>query len=182
MKKKTIFIIIGVIIGLALIIFLLTKIPKRQFNTFEFPDTMIVEDHTNTRMSDTITMVMLNKILGYDTIEIHIYPMPDVFDDDDIEYIAFIAQVPFQQYKYTIFLQPRAGFGKMMGAISHELIHLKQYESGLLQLLPDNSGYIWEGDTVMAGDVDYFDRPYEIEAHNEGQKLQRELKKILYKK
>ena len=119
MKKKRILIIIGVILGLILIIFLLTKIPKRQFNTFEFPDTMIVEDHTGNRMSDTITMVMLNKLLAYDTIEIHIYPMPSSFDnDDDIEYIAFISQVPYQQYEYTIFLQPRAGFGKMMGAIS----------------------------------------------------------------
>lgn len=182
MKKKTIFIVIGVILGLALIIFLLTKIPKREFDTFEFPNTMIVENNTNNRMADTITMVLLNKILEYDTMEIQIYPMPAIFETvEDMEYKAYLEPVPFNEHRYTIFLQEDINIGQLKELLSHEIVHLMQYESGRLQVLPDKSGYVWMGDTIMGVDDDYERRPHEVEARGSGFILQKKLNNILYK-
>jgi len=184
MKRKTIFIIIGVVLGLALIIFLLSRIPKREFNTFEFPYTMVVENYTSNQRADTIAMVILNKLMEYDTMNVLLYPMPSIFEKDDkMEYIAFITKIPFEPQNYIIYLQSRASDGKIKTAFSHEMIHLRQYELGYLQLLlQDDTRYIWMGDTIKASDVKYEDRPHEIEAQREGQKLERELNKILYKK
>jgi len=181
MKKKTIFIIIGVVLGLALVIFLLTKIPKRQFNTFEFPTSLVVENFTDNEMADTLTMVILNKLMDYDTMKINIYPLPSVFEKDDkTEYFAFIVRVPFEEHLYNIYLQKNATIGRMKYVFPHELVHLKQYESGDLRTI-DNYGYVWKGDTVQFKDVEYDDRPYEKEALSLGHFYQKKLNSILYK-
>jgi len=183
MKKKTIYIIIGVVLGLVLLLYLLSRLPKREFNTFEFPETLVVDNYTTNEKADTIAMVILNKLMGYDTMNVQLYPMPAIFEKDDkMEYVAFIQQVPFQDHKYLIFLQDRASIGKVKMAFSHEMIHLKQYELGHLQtLILDDRHYVWMGDTISGIDVKYEDRPHEIEAQIEGTKLQRKLNKILYK-
>ena len=182
--RKTIFVVIGVVLGLALIIFLLSRIPKREFNTFEFPDTMVAENHTTNENADTIAMVILNKLMGYDTMEIMVFPMPAIMEKDDkTEWIAMITQFPYQKQRYNIFIKQDAGVGKLKMAFSHEMIHLKQHELGILETFPhDNTIYVWKGDTIKASDVKYEDRPHEKEAFREGPQLNRELNKILYKK
>ncbi len=182
--RKTIFVVIGVVLGLALVIFLLSRIPKREFNTFEFPDTMVVENHTPNEHVDTIAMVILNKLMGYDTMEIMVFPMPIILEKDDkTEYIAMITQFPYQKQRYNIFIKTDASVGKLKMVLSHEMIHLRQHELGIYETIPtDNTRYVWKGDTIKASDVKYEDRPHEKEAFREGPQLNRELNKILYKK
>jgi len=181
MKKKTIYIIIGVVLGLILLIYLLSRIPKREFNTFEFPISLVVENHTNNEGADTIAMVILNKLLGYDTMTVMIYPMPSIFEKDDkMEYFAFIQRVPFQDHLYTLFLQKNASVGRMTYVFPHELVHLKQFELGHLRTIGEEA-YVWMGDTVKYSDVKYEDRPYEKQAIIEGRILQKKLNAILYK-
>ena len=60
MKKKTIYIILLIVLALGLIIYLITRIPKKEFEEFSFPPTIEVKNHTKTVMVDTITMVILN--------------------------------------------------------------------------------------------------------------------------
>lgn len=183
MTRKRLFIIIGVVLGLALLIFLLTRIPERKFNTFEFPETLSVQNHTENDRADTIAMAILNKLLEYDTMNIEMYPMPVVLSKESkMEYIAMIKQVPFQKGNYVIFLKQDAGIGKLKTALSHEMVHLKQFEDGRLDMIPtDQTRYIWLGDTIRGVDVKYEDRPHEKEAFREGPKLERGLNKILYK-
>ena len=181
MKKKTIYIIIGVVLGLILVFYLLSRIPKRELNTFEFPSTLVVENHTNNEKADTIAMVILNKLLGYDTMTVMIYPMPSVFEKDDkMEYFAFIQYVPFEEHRYDLFLQKDASVGRMVYVFPHELVHLKQFELGYLRTI-GSEGYVWMGDTVKYSDVKYEHRPYEKQAITEGRILQKKLKEILYK-
>jgi hypothetical protein len=93
-----------------------------------------------------------------------------------------IKQVPFQKGDYVIFLKQDAGIGKMKMALSHEMVHLKQFEDDRYGTIPgDNTRYVWLGDTIRAIDVKYEDRPHEKEAFREGSKLERELNRILYK-
>jgi len=181
MKKKTIFIVIGIVLGLALIIFLLSRIPKREFNTFTFPTSMVVENFTDNEMVDTITMVILNKLLEYDTMRIGIYPMPPIFEKDDkTEYIAFVAPTPFDEHRYNLYLKKNARLGDMINVLPHEMVHLKQFEAGRLQVI-EGHAYIWEGDTTLYVDVEYNDRPYEREAFTLSPVLKRKLNSILYK-
>ena len=181
MKKKTIFIIIGVILGLVLIIFLLTKIPKRQFNSFTFPNIMAVKNYTDNEMSDTITMVALNKMMSYDTMTINIFELKGIYDTPDYEFSGVIMNVPFQDHTYNLFLKNSLSMSSLKNVITHELIHLEQYEKNYLQTIND-IGYVWMGDTVKYSDVPYDKRPHEIEAYKEGPKLLKELNNILYKK
>lgn len=181
MKKKTIYIIIGVVLGLILVIYLLSRIPKREFNTFEFPSTLVVENHTDNEKADTISMVILNKLLGYDTMTVMIYPMPSIFEKDDkMEYFAFIQRVPFEEHRYDLFLQKDASIGKMKYVFPHEFVHLRQFELGYLRTIGEY-GYVWMGDTARYVDVKYEDRPYEKEAISYGRTLQKKLNAILYK-
>lgn len=181
MKKKTIYIILGVVLGLSLIIFLLSKIPKREFNTFEFPDTLIVENHTSNEHVDTIAMVILNKLLYYDTMEVLFYPLPAIFlESKEIEYVAYLMEDPFEDHIYYIFLLEDCGMNKLKMALCHEFVHLRQHELGYLEVLGE-TGYVWKGDTARYKDVKYEDRPYEMEAHAEGPILEYKLNQILYK-
>jgi hypothetical protein len=183
MKKRTWFIIIGIIILVIGLMIYLNLREKRPFNTFEFPETLTVQNHTENERGDTVAMVILNKLLGYDTMNVNIYPMPAVLSKDSkTEYIAMIKQVPFQKGDYIIFLQQDASIGKIKMALSHEMVHLKQFEDGRLDMIPgDQTRYIWLGDTIRGVDVKYEDRTHEKEAFREGPKLERELNKILYK-
>lgn len=181
MKKKTIYIIIGVVLGLILLFYLLSRIPKREFNTFDFPSTLVVENHTHNEKADTISMVILNKLLDYDTMTVTIYPMPGIFEKDDkMEYFAFIQRVPFEEHRYLLFLQKNASVGKMTYVFPHEMVHLKQFELGHLRTIGEY-GYVWMGDTVKYSDVKYEHRPYEKQAIIEGRILEKKLKAILYK-
>jgi hypothetical protein len=178
-SKKLWFIIIGVVLLIALIIFLLTRAPKREYNKFEFPSTIVVENSTPNRMADTITMVMLNKIMGYDTMNIQIFRIPLIFMES---FVAFIVKVNFQEHRYIIYLQNNVDVATMKTVLAHELIHLKQHELGIFETLPENYGYVWKGDTVKYTEVKYEDRPYEIEAYSQGPQLLNKLNKVLYKK
>ena len=183
MKKKTIYIIIGVILALGLIIYLLTKIPKKEFDSFTFPETIEVVNHTESKMVDTMTMVILNKVMGYDEMKIDIYDMPDIFkpsSDDENELIAFIAEVPFEDHRYKIFLKEDVRLATLFGVFSHEMVHLKQHEDGRLQVI-EGRGYVWEGDSALYTEVEYGDRPYEKEAIVESPIIRRKLINILYK-
>jgi hypothetical protein len=178
-NKKTWFIIIGIVLAIALIIFLLTRVTKRDYNKFEFPSALIVENNTVNRMADTITMAMINKIMGYDTMKIQIFPLPPLFLNS---FVAIIVKVEFENHRYIVYLQNGVDVEVMKSALSHELIHLKQHELGIFQTLPENYGYVWKGDTVKYTDVLYENRPYEIEAYAQGPQLLNKLNKILYKK
>lgn len=181
MKKKTIYIIIGVILALGLIIYLISRIPKKEMDSFTFPDTIEVSNHTETETVDTITMVILNKVMGYDQMKIDIYDMPGIFKGDgETELIAFIEDVPFEEHRYKIYLKENVRLGTLLSVLPHEMVHLKQHEEGRLQVIK-GLGYVWEGDSALYKEVPYDDRPYEKEAYVEGPIIKRQLTKILYK-
>jgi len=181
MKKKTIYIIIGVILALGLIIYLISRIPKKEIDSFEFPATIEVVNHTENEVVDTITMVILNKVMGYDEMKIDIYDMPEIFKNtEETELIAFITDVPFEDHRYKIYLKENVRIGDLLNVLPHEMAHLKQHEDGRLQVI-EGEGYVWEGDSSLYSDVTYDERPYEKEAYIQGPIIKRKLTNILYK-
>lgn len=52
----------------------------------------------------------------------------------------------------------------MLETIAHEMVHVKQYARNELKQL-DADTHRWMGDTVSDDDVEYWDLPWEVEAH-----------------
>lgn len=181
MKKRTWILIIVLVMGIIGLMIYLNQREKRPFDTFEFPETLYVGNFTENVKADTIAKVILHELLGYDTLVVTFYPMPGAFEESkEIEFVAFLMKVEFSEREYIVFLVDECSIGKLKMALCHEFIHLHQFETGELETLGEY-GYVWKGDTVKYSEVEYEDRPYEIEAFQKGPKLERELNKILYK-
>jgi len=63
---------------------------------------------------------------------------------------------------------------EIIRTISHEMIHVKQYVLGQL----NEQMTMWNGQKVNDGQYGYFDSPWEIEAHELGDKLFFEFKDL----
>lgn len=68
---------------------------------------------------------------------------------------------------------------KHIDIISHELIHIQQYNNGELINL-NNRQVIWQGDTLTISDIPYFDREWERDAYYNQVDLYNNIKEILY--
>lgn len=63
--------------------------------------------------------------------------------------------------------------------ISHELIHLVQYNRGRLQIVSPTD-VLWEGTRINVNDYSYEDRPWEKEAYEKEVGLSQKIKSKLY--
>ena len=63
--------------------------------------------------------------------------------------------------------------------LSHELIHLKQYNSGDLDVIGDGI-VLWKGQKINVMDIPYDQRPWEKEAFDNQGDVSVKIKKILY--
>ena len=70
---------------------------------------------------------------------------------------------------------------KSISALSHEIIHIQQYISQRLQVNRDGS-VIWENGTINnANDIEYMDRPWELEAFKNQNNMRDQIENELYK-
>lgn len=180
MKKKYWLIIAVIIIGIILVILFYKK---KEMNKFTFPITLNVNNYTQYKALDTISMVILNKELGFDTMNINLYYMVNNnISTDKIEVAAFIQKNPFEKHKYNIFINKDLNelnltYGKLL---SHELLHLYQMEKGELIQFADD--VIYKGDTIYFSKVKYEDRSYEKAAYKGQDSIGKKLNKLLYSK
>lgn len=179
MKRKTVYIIFVVIL-LIILFYIINRISRKEYNSFSFPSTMIVKNYSNNRMSDTISMIILNKIMNIDTILIEIYPIKINIDTDDYIIDGFLIKDKFNKHNYDLFLKNDVDFKTLKIIISHEMIHLTQYESNRLDII-NNDIFIWDNSVISFSDIDYMDRPYEIEAFKNTNKIYKQLNDLLYK-
>jgi hypothetical protein len=76
---------------------------------------------------------------------------------------------------YDIYLKKGLTESELIEAVSHELIHLKQFETK--RLIKKGAGIvIWEGSTLDYTEIDYSERGWEAEAFNQGRKLSKKIK------
>ena len=152
-------------------------------NKFTFPKEMVVENHTTHNGIDTISMVVLNKIMKFDTINVQIFNIKDgLFKDGNMDIMAYIEKVPFNKHKYVLFLAKDLKNNNVEDIISHEMVHIKQMENGyLVQPFPHENYTIYKNDTIYYLKIPYEIRPFEIEAVKEQKSFSNDLYKILYK-
>ena len=179
MKKWWIFLIVAIVIFfLVILVIKQSKKDQRPFNHFDFPETVMVTNGTHFEKADTLVMVLANIILDLDTVDIKIYYIPDVVNSGKMEFYGIVQQLPFGEHKYLILLNKKLNLSKLKLTLSHEFIHIDQYERD--DLFINGNMYDWKGETKFFSDVKYNDRPFEKEAMGEQGNVVKQLNKLLY--
>lgn len=180
MKKLKIVLIVLLIIAFFVGIYFLNKRTEIPFKEVDLPNTAnYINNRTEQKYIDTVILLAADK-LGIDAAIISIFPMRDEtrinFErDNNISLKAFIVGSGFQYAIYTEELDRL----ESITVFSHEMIHLKQYNSKRLIVL-ENGVVEWEGQKMEVNSIPYNDRPWEKEAFRNETKLSNDLKKILY--
>ena len=68
--------------------------------------------------------------------------------------------------EFTIYLEPDQKLALLLNTLAHELVHVKQWAKGeYYELVSQPKVYKFNGKRVDTSKVDYWDTPWEIEAH-----------------
>ena len=174
MKRKII--IIALIASLLVILLLVYHSCKKEYNKFVFPNTLSITNYTNNKRADTISMVILNKIMLFDTVTVNLYKLTSMFDTNDLLIVAHTVKDQYAKHTYNVFLKENLSYEMLKLVLSHEMIHIKQMENGDLLII--DKGYIWEKDTFRYADVEYAKRIQEIQAENGQSAIKQQLEKL----
>ena len=150
----------------------------RPFASYEFPETVVVENSTNYR-ADTICMHLAHSILELDTINLILVYIPEHVNDGDMEFYGIVQMLPFKQNQFIILLSRKGmSLSKLKETLAHEFVHIRQYISGDLVVYPLYA--VWKGEDVYLKEVPYEDRPFEKDAFRNQGKYLKQLNKALY--
>ena len=73
---------------------------------------------------------------------------------------------PYRPFEFTIQIDPDQKIQLLLNSLAHELVHVKQWARGeFYQLQRERSVYKFNGQRFNTKKVDYWDTPWEIEAH-----------------
>lgn len=180
--KKPIF---WFLFSILIIISIITYVESRKVTKkFVFTDNNLVLNGTDYGI-DTLTRVVLSEVYQMDSVDILIGYMPSPLEgvklDNGLPLAAYIVPHPYKEKSYFIFMSRYLDKTTLLIAITHELVHAKQYYSGDLVKI-DEAIYIYKGDTINAMDIEYMERAYERDAYKEESQVIRKLRDILYEK
>lgn len=177
--KKTIIIVLSILL-LGLILFYVIKTSKEEyFRPYELSENNTVTNFSKYKYIDTVVSIGLD-VLNIKNNYVTIRDVPEQIVEsfkkqNDMDLGASIIGVNDQYIIYINELS-RTTSTKIM---SHELIHLEQYDSGRLRVI--GSGLIiWEGKEMNVLDMPYNERPWEKEAFRRQDDLEKKLLEKLY--
>lgn len=104
----------------------------------------------------------LAKNLG---IEINLVPY--LRRKSDAYGICIPADVERYHREFDIELDAHLSKKSLLEALCHEMVHVKQYSRGELKerIVRSSVRHYWQGKLVNHDEIDYWERPWEIEAH-----------------
>lgn len=177
--KKIIIIVLSILL-LGLIIFYLIKSNKEKyFESIELTENNTVTNFSKHQYVDTVVSIGLD-VLNIKDNYVTIRDVPERIvesfkNQNDMDLGASIIGAN-DQYIIYINNMSRTTSTKI---ISHELIHLEQYDSNRLRVI-GNGVVIWEGKEINVLDIPYNDRPWEKEAFKRQDDLEKKLLEKLY--
>lgn len=172
--KNVIYVMIAIM--LVIIIWLISTQKESKFNTIKLYNTNQIYSRQVPEYLDTIVNLGLEQLNIKNTI-IVIKPI-SVTAKSNFGFGTLKAYIIGKNGQYIIWID-ELGRSESIKVLSHELIHLQQYESKRLIIYNNNA--IWMGDTSDVNSIPYNDRPWEIEAFSKQSKLNNTLSDILYK-
>lgn len=72
---------------------------------------------------------------------------------------------PYRAKDFLIELDSSVKLRRLLETAAHEMVHVKQYARGELQQLMSKKCHKFRGEYFPDGEVEYWDLPWEIEAH-----------------
>lgn len=71
----------------------------------------------------------------------------------------------YRPKEFTIEIDPSARLRRVLESICHEMVHVKQFAKGEMRDLASAERVSWNGQKYDISSDEYFERPWEIEAH-----------------
>lgn len=101
-----------------------------------------------------------------DCLEITIEGAPGLLDDDgELAYSHWEYEWE-QPCDFRIVVDTDIKLRLLFTTIAHEMVHVKQYATEeLKERFEPNQKHIWQDQEFVTENIDYYDRPWEIEAH-----------------
>ena len=183
--EKTLKVIMWVVIAVVAVMTIIAvaqlvqrKMESRPFASYDFPETIVVENSTNYK-ADTICMHLAHSVLGLDTINLMLAYIPEHINEGGEEFYGIVQMLPFRPNQFLILLSREGmSFQLLKQTLSHEFVHIHQYISGDLVVYP--LYVIWKGEDVYLKEVPYEERPFEKDAFDNQGKYLKKLNKVLY--
>ena len=175
--------ILGVILGLiiGIILYFTFTYDEKYFNEVELPKTPYVVNNSNMSYMDTIVAVGIQQ-LELKPVSVMIKNMTNETRPPNIEgniTEAYIIGDP-KLGQYLIFVS-NMNREKAIKILAHELVHLKQYETGKIVMNEERSTLTWNGKTYTVDNLPlYENRGWELEAEREAVSLRTKIKSKLY--
>jgi predicted metallopeptidase len=178
MKRKKLIILVLSVLLVGLISFLLTNTSfseESYFNQVKLSDNNFI---TNTEVStfyDTIISVGLDEV-GVSGVNVVVSELSNGAKEK-FDYGELKAHVRYFNGTYYLFLD-KYDRRESIDIISHEIIHISQYNTG--QLIYENGELYWEGEFYDLETLDYDNRPWERDAFSGESNLSSKILKKLY--
>lgn len=148
------------------------------FKAVEIVYNNTVSNLTNKNYLDTIVHVGLNN-LGVKGSVMTLRPLDPNTKSILGESGELKAHIKYRNGMYDIFISDNISKYEAVQIISHELVHLQQYEKGSL-VIGKNNTPIWKGEVFDMSKAEYERLPWEAEAFLEQGRVQRGIEAVLY--
>lgn len=173
---KGIILAILIILG-AILTWKVVKYEEKYFLPVQLDTVNVVYNTTDLKFLDTIVQTGLS-CLKIENIFVIIKPLTGKEILLENETIEVRAHTQNQGLQYIIWVK-NLGREEALATISHELVHIQQFYFGrLITNIPKIA--IWEGDTLVLGEVRYYDSPWEKEAFYYQREIEKEIRKVVY--
>jgi hypothetical protein len=175
MKNNIFKIVVGVIV-IVLILLLIFKgnVKEKTFNQVELTDYNVIENKLFPTYYDTILSVAMQemKLSGYIVNVRQLTSAAKRQFNGDLK-----AHIRYQHSNFYLFIEDM-GRSESIEVICHEVIHMQQYSSE--DLIYNDNGITWKGETLSLNSQEYMDRPWEKDAFDRQTQLIMSVKKSLY--
>ena len=99
-------------------------------------------------------------------MEVHIKFDRNLFNAENIYGDCIWEDQHYKPREFTVRVDADQKFNMILNTIAHELVHVKQWANGeMFELQRQRKCYKFKGDIIDTNEVEYWDFPWEIEAH-----------------
>jgi hypothetical protein len=173
-----------ILIGLIILLLIIFYKPTKFTLTEEFIKNNKVSVNStkkNREFIENVTYVGLF-VLDIDSVEVNIFDIPVIIKRNNFLDGYIIKGLITHNFKnnYTIYLDCNEINTNLLTIISHELIHLKQYQTDRLKVIFGGGFIKFDGKYYFPKDIKYNNRPWEIEAFDNEYYLTTDIKSIIY--